>query len=77
MKQFFDINKNFSIEIYDIMALITVLNTVFIIAGFWWAPILGLTNCGIVVIMNMKTQAHINSYITQLALIALNLFFLK
>lgn len=77
MKKFFSINTaQYTFEIFDITSLITVLNVAFIIFGFWWAPVLGLINCGIFFLLNIKQKAHINSWITQIALLILNIYFL-
>lgn len=77
MKDFFNIKENnYRFEIYDLTALVTILNVTFVLMGFWWAPILGLVNCGICLLVNIKNNAHINSYITQIALIILNIYFL-
>ena len=77
MKKFFSINSDkYQFEITDINALITILNVVFILMGFWWAPILGLINCAISIIVNIKYRVHINLYIIQIALIILNCYFL-
>lgn len=76
MKEFFGIEGNYRFEIFDLTALITILNVVFIVMGFWWAPMLGLVNCGICIGVNIKSHAHINAYLTQIALIVLNCYFL-
>lgn len=77
MKKFFDItSENYEFEIYDLTALITILNVSFILLGFWWAPILGIVNCLICLMANIRNHAHINNYITQIALIVLNCYFL-
>lgn len=77
MKKFFSINTaQYTFEIFDITSLITVLNVAFIIFGFWWAPILGLVNCGIFFLLNIKQRAHINSWVTQISLLILNIYFL-
>ena len=77
MREFFSIEeKEYKFEIWDLTALITILNVAFILMGFWWAPILGLVNCAICLIMNVINKVHINSYITQVALIVLNIYFL-
>ena len=78
MKQFFSITEsNYQFSIFDVTALFTILNVIFIILGYWFAPLFGLVNCGICLIMNVKNKAMINSYITQIALIILNLYFMK
>lgn len=77
MREFFKIEeKEYRFEIYDLTALITVLNVTFILMGIWWAPILGLVNCGICLVVNVINRVHINNYVTQIALIVLNIYFL-
>lgn len=77
MREFFSIEeKEYKFEIWDLTALITILNVAFILMGFWWAPILGLVNCAICLAMNVINKVHINNYITQVALIVLNIYFL-
>ena len=77
MREFFSIEeKEYKFEIWDLTALITILNVAFILMGFWWAPILGLVNCAICLVMNVINKVHINNYITQIALIVLNIYFL-
>ena len=77
MREFFSIKeKEYKFEIWDLTALITILNVAFILMGFWWAPILGLVNCAICLVMNVINKVHINNYITQVALIVLNIYFL-
>lgn len=78
IKNFFSITEsNYKFNIYDLTSLITVLNVTFIVMGFWWAPLLGLLNCAICIVVNIRNHAYINSYITQVALIILNVYFLK
>lgn len=78
MREFFSITENkYRFEIFDLTAVITILNVLFIVLGQWWAPILGLLNCGICIGLNIKSRAHINAYLTQIALIVLNIYFLK
>ena len=77
MREFLTIEeKEYKFEIWDLTALITILNVAFILMGFWWAPILGLVNCAICLVMNVINKVHINNYITQVALIVLNIYFL-
>ena len=77
VKEFFNItDKEYKFEMYDLTTLITVLNVAFIIMGFWWAPILGIANCVVFIVLNIINKVHINSYITQIALIILNVYFL-
>ena len=78
IKEFFSITeKTYQFEIFDLTALITILNVAFIVMGFWWAPILGLINCGICIVFNAINKCHIDGYITQVALIILNVYFLS
>ena len=76
MKKFFDINTTYRFEIMDLFTLVTILNVIFILLGFWWAPILGLANCVMNIVYNTRHKAHINAYLMQIALIVLNVFFL-
>ena len=76
MKKFFDIKESYKFEMMDMFTILTILNVAFILMGFWWAPIIGLVNCGINIINNIIHRYHINSYIMQIALIVLNLYFL-
>ena len=77
MREFFSIEeKEYKFEIWDLTALITILNVAFILMGFWWAPILGLVNCAFCLVMNVINKVHINNYVTQVALIVLNIYFL-
>lgn len=77
IKKFFSITeKEYRFEIWDLTSLITVLNVALILMGFWWAPILGIVNCVICLVMNVINRVHINNYITQVALIILNIYFL-
>lgn len=78
MRKFFGINENkYKFEIWDLTSLITVLNVTFIVMGMWWAPILGLVNCATCIILNIINHNHVNAYITQIALIVLNTYFLS
>jgi hypothetical protein len=76
MKKFFSIETSYSFEANDIVALITIANVVLIIMGFWWAPMVGLVNCVVGIILNIKNRVHINLYIMQIAFIVLNIYFL-
>ena len=76
MKAFFRIETTYKFEIMDLFTLITILNVTFILMGFWWAPVLGLVNCVANIVVNVKTRAHINAYMMQIALIVLNVYFL-
>ena len=77
MKKFFGIEeKQYVFEWGDISALLTVLNVFFIVMGMWWAPFFGLVNCVLAIVSMIKSNAHLNAYIIQMALIVLNIFFL-
>lgn len=78
IKDFFTIKEEgYVFEIFDLTALITVLNVALILMGYWWAPILGLVNCVIIIVVSALNKVHINNYITQIALIVLNFYFLN
>ena len=76
MKKFFGIEEKFRFELMDLFSLLTILNVIFILMGFWWAPILGLVNCVLNIYFFTKTATHVNAYIMQIALIILNIYFL-
>ena len=76
IKNFFGIEKSFTFEIADLTTFITILNVAFIITGFWWAPLFGIANCVIGIVINIKNKLHINMYIMQIALLILNFYFL-
>ena len=77
LKEFFSIKENsYKFEMTDLTTLVTILNVAFILMGFWWAPILGIVNCGICIVLNILNHAHISIYVTQIALIILNIYFL-
>lgn len=77
IKKFFQITENkYIFNIYDITTLLTICNVALIVLGFWWAPILGLINCIINICIQIKNGAYINAYVTQIALIILNIYFL-
>ena len=68
---------NIKLEWNDLTALLTVLNVGLIVGGVWWAPVVGLINCGLSIGLNIKERTHLNLFIIQIALIVLNIFFLK
>ena len=77
MRDFFQIKEDYyRFEIYDLTAILTILNVVFVLMGYWWAPIFGLVNCAICIVMNVINRLHVNAYLTQVALIILNIYFL-
>lgn len=77
IKKFFNIEQDsYNFDIYDLTALFTVLNVILIIAGFHFASAFGLVNCFICLAMSIYNHAFLNTYVTQIALIVLNIFFL-
>ena len=77
MKEFFSITeKKYVFEVADLTTIITILNVLFVVCGFAWAPLLGIVNCGIWLVLNVKAKAHANSYVAQIALIVLDVYFL-
>ena len=78
MKEFFSITeKKYVFEVADLTTIITILNVLFVVYGFAWAPWLGIVNCSVWLVLNVKARAHVNSYVTQIALIVLNVYFIK
>lgn len=77
MKEFFSITeKTYKPEWADLSALLTILNVIFILLGYWWAPIIGIINCVINIVLAVISRAHINIYALNLALVILNIYFL-
>lgn len=77
MKEFFGITEEkYIFEFGDLSTLITILNVALIIAGWHYAPIFGIINCILWIGFSIKNHLHINGYITQIALIILNFYFL-
>lgn len=77
IKKFFNITENkYFFEISDLTSFITVLNVLFVILGFWWAPFFGICNVFINLTLCVKNHFHINMYIMNIALLILNIFFL-
>lgn len=77
MKEFFGIETNkYVFEWADITTLLTILNVMLVVMGFYWAPIVGLVNCGLGLVLNIINRTHINMYAMQIALIVLNAYFL-
>lgn len=77
MKKFFGIKSNkYIFEWGDISTALTVLNVVLVLMGVYFAPIIGIFNCILGLILNVKNNSHINMYVMQIALIVLNCYFL-
>ena len=78
MKEFFSITeKKYVFEVADLTTIITILNVLFVLRGFAWAPWLGIVNCSVWLVLNVRARAHVNSYVTQIALVVLNIYFLN
>lgn len=77
MKKFFGINENhYVFEWTDITTLGTILNVALVLCGYWWAPIIGIGNAILNIILCIKNHSHINLYVMNMALIILNGYFL-
>lgn len=77
IKHFFSITEDtYHFEIFDLTTLVTIANVALVLAGMWWAPFIGIANCAVCIGLNIRNRAHINSYVTQIALIVLNTYFL-
>ena len=78
VREFFSIKENkIKIEWMDISTILTVINVVLIITGFWWAPIIGIINATANIIMLIIKKGHINGYVLNMALLIMNIYFLK
>lgn len=77
MKTFFGIESNqYIFEWSDVTTALTILNVTLVLMGFAWAPWVGIINCGLGLVLNVKFRTHINMYIMQMALVVLNFYFL-
>ena len=77
IKKFFGIeNEKYLFEWEDLTSLLTVLNVALVIAGFYWAPWIGIINSSLGILLNVKFKSHLNMYVMQIALIILNAYFL-
>lgn len=77
MKEFFGIEANeYIFEWNDLTTVLTILNVALVLMGFAWAPWIGVINCLVGLMLNVKFRTHINMYVMQLALIVLNFYFL-
>lgn len=76
IKKFFGIETEYTFEWADLSTLLTVLNVTLVLLGWYYAPFIGIVNCVINLIVNIKYRTHINLYIMQVALIILNIYFL-
>ena len=76
IKAFFGIEEKFKFEVMDLLALLVFLNVVFVIKGFWWAPVFGICNNTIAIVSSYNRKTHLNFYIMQVSLLILNIYFL-
>lgn len=77
IKKFFGIEEEkYVFEWSDVSTLLTILNVTFILLGYTWAPWLGVVNCCLGILLNIRYRNHINMYVMQFALIILNAYFL-
>lgn len=77
MREFFGIKENkYVFEWTDVTTLLTILNVMLVVMGFAWAPWIGVINCILGLVLNVKCKTHINLYVMQIALIILNIYFL-
>lgn len=75
-KKFFRVETKYRFEVADLSAILTVLNVTLILIGIRWAPVLGIVNCVISLVVNVKNRLHLNLYVIQFSLIVLNIYFL-
>lgn len=77
IKNFFSITENtYKFEFGNISTILTVVNVAMVLGGLWYAPIVGIINCILSLVLNVKYHSHINMYVMQIALVILNICFL-
>jgi hypothetical protein len=77
IRKFFGIEEDkYIFEWADLTTMLTVLNVAFVLIGFSWAPWVGIINCCVGLLLNIKSKTHLNMYVMQIALIILNAYFL-
>jgi len=78
VRKFFGIQEDkIKIEWMDISTILTIINVTLIICGVAWAPVVGIVNAIASIIILIIKQGHINAYVMNIALIILNIYFLK
>jgi hypothetical protein len=78
MRKFFGIeNDKYVFEWADVTTGLTILNVVLVLVGIAWAPVIGILNSILGLILNIRFKTHLNMYVMQLALIVLNVYFLN
>lgn len=77
IRKFFGIEEDrYIFEWADLTTMLTVLNVALVLIGFSWAPWVGIINCCVGLLLNIKSKTHLNMYVMQIALIILNAYFL-
>ena len=78
MRKFFGIESDkYVFEWADVTTGLTILNVVLVLVGIAWAPVIGIVNSILGLILNIRYKTHLNMYVMQLALIVLNVYFLN
>ena len=78
MRKFFGIESDkYVFEWADVTTGLTILNVVLVLVGIAWAPVIGIVNSILGLILNIRFKTHLNMYVMQLALIVLNVYFLN
>lgn len=77
VKKFFGITESrYVFEWADVSTILTILNVALVLCGWVYAPFIGIVNCILTLVLNVKFKTHLNMYIMQIALIVLNIYFL-
>lgn len=77
IKKFFGITESkYIFEWADVSTLLTIINVTLVLCGWYYAPIFGIINSVLSIVLNIKFNAHINMYVMQFALLVLNFYFL-
>lgn len=78
MKKLFSIEESkYVFEWNDVVAFLTIVNVVCVMLGCAFAPWIAIGNCLLSLVLNVKYKVHLNLYVIQVALVILNIFFLK
>lgn len=78
MRKFFGIESDkYVFEWADVTTGLTILNVALVLVGIAWAPVIGIVNSILGLILNIRFKTHLNMYVMQLALIVLNVYFLN
>lgn len=75
IKKFFGVEEDrYIFEWNDLTTMLTILNVALVVSGYAWAPWVGIVNCCIGLLLNIKYKTHLNLYAMQIALIILNAY---